>query len=384
MSKKTASRLVSSFAELPKLLSALVASRPDDDDRFSPEIEHMRGEGSASEITQGDVQDVYGELTVTDNFAASFGDPLPLTIIEAGEEPGEHYMPEPFTAQAECGGIIASIFDLFTDTRLDPLAPEIAWGFVNSFHFVAGKLERREGDLERIILDMSRRMDASEVFTAELEQKQLECQSITEQRAAIGAMCDYAAAMYRTYSGRAWTPAKGSKPAYVATASQIAAKDFLRARAEKRRDAHNPQGPVVVVSGPAQWHDWQIIWDRLDLIHARISNMVLATTGQRKGVDAAAASWGAANNVPCVPFTLEGFGRGNGRGFRRNEELSKIEEIAEAILCEGTGIQDDLYDKFNPPVGRQIPTHVILKRDQCPDVPIKKARRLAAPRRRAA
>lgn len=381
MSKKTASRLVSSFADLPKLLSALVASRPDDDERFSPEIEHMRAEGSASEITQGDLQDVQTEMTVTDAFAASFGDPLPLTITEPGEEEAEHYMPEPLAAQAECGGVIATIFDLFEDTRLDPLAREIAWGFVNSFHFVTGKLERREGDLERTILDMSRRMDASEVFTAELEQKQLECQSVAEQRACIGAMCDYAAAMYHTYTGRAWIPAKGSKPAYVATASQIAAKDFVHARREKRLDRYNPQGPVVVISGPAIWHDWKIIWDLLTLIYQRIPNMILATTGQRKGVDEIAAAWAQANNVTCITFGLEGFGRGNGRGFRRNEAINKLEEIVEAVLCEGTGIQEDLYDKFNPPVGRRIPTHVIMKRDQCPPPPIKKARRLGGPQR---
>lgn len=384
MSKITASRIVSSFADLPKLLTALVASPPDEDDpRFSPEVEHMRDdENSTSEITRGDVQSDLDELTVTDAFHAAFGDPLPLTIIEAGEEEGEHYMPEPLAAQADCGGIIATIFDLFADTRLDPLAPEIAWGFVNSFHFVTGKLERREGDLEQIILDMSRRMDASEVFTSELEQKQLECQSITEQRVAIGTMADYAAAMYRAYSGRPWIPAKGSKPAYVGTDSQIAAKDFIRARAEKRRDRYNPRGPIVVVSGPAIWHDWNLLWGELDLIHARIPNMVLVTTGQRTGVDQIAAAWAAQRGVPHVAYTLEGFGWGKGRGFRRNAKINELEEIVEAILCEGTGIQEDLYDKFNPPVGRRIPTHVFMKSDQCPEPPIKKkARRLGPPQR---
>jgi hypothetical protein len=39
-------------------------------------------------------------MTATDAFEASFGDPLPLTIIEPGEDAGEHYMPDPLAAQA--------------------------------------------------------------------------------------------------------------------------------------------------------------------------------------------------------------------------------------------------------------------------------------------
>jgi len=216
MSKPTALRSVSSFADLPEL---------------------------------------YAEAIATPDFVASFGDPLPLTIIEPDEEPAEHFMPDPLAAQAECGGIIAAIFDLLGDTRLDPLAPELAWGFVNSFHFVANKLEGREDRLADTIRDMARRLEPGEVFNKELEDTQLECQSVAEQRAAMEAMRDYAAAMYRAYAGRPWSPAKGSRASHVTTASQISALDFLRARSERKRDRYDPQGPVVVVSGPSDWHD---------------------------------------------------------------------------------------------------------------------------------
>src|SRR3546814_10718808 len=91
-------------------------------------------------------------------------------------------MPDPLAAQAECGGIIAAIFDLLGDTRLDSLASELAWGFVNSFHFVANKLEGREDRLADTIRDMARRLEPGEVFNKELEDTQLECQSVAEQR----------------------------------------------------------------------------------------------------------------------------------------------------------------------------------------------------------
>ncbi|MFY9348865.1 DUF2493 domain-containing protein [Sphingobium xenophagum] len=336
MSKPTALRSVSSFADLPEL---------------------------------------YAETIATPDFVASFGDPLPLTIIDAGEEPAEHTMPDPIAAQAECGGIVAAIFDLLTDTRLDPFASELAWGFVNSFHFVAGKLESREDRLADTLRDMARRLEPGEVFNKELEDTQLECQSVAEQRAAMEAMRDYAAAMYRACAGRPWSPAKGSRASHVTTASQISALDFLRARSERRRDRYDPQGPVVVVSGPADWHDWRILWGRLDQIRARIPNMVLVTTGQRLGVDAAAAAWAAQRGVACIAFGL--YGRGKGKGFKRNRDIAELMPV-EAILCEGSGIQSSLYDLFNPQQGHRVPTHVFMRTDQEPDVPIKRKRRVIA------
>ncbi len=284
-------------------------------------------------------------------------------------------MPNPIAAQAECGGIIAAIFDLLTDTRLDPLAPELAWGFVNSFHFVAGKLESREDRLADTISDMARRLEPGEVFNKELEDTQLECQSVAEQRAAMEDMCEYAAAMYKACAGRPWFPAKGSRASNVTTASQISALDFLRARSERRRDRYDPQGPVVVVSGPQDWHDWRIIWGRLDQIRARIPHMVLVTTGQRAGVDAAAAAWAAQRGVTCIAFGL--YGRGKGKGFKRNRDIAELMPV-EALLCEGSGIQSSLYDLFNPEKGHRVPTHVFMRTDQEPDVPIKRKRRVIA------
>lgn len=336
MSKPTAYRSVSSFADLPEL---------------------------------------YAELIATPDFMASFGDPIPLTIMERGGEPAELDMPEPIAAQAECGGIIASIFDLFTDTRLEALAPEVAWGMVNSLHFVAGKLERREDQLADNIRDMARRLEPGEVFMKELEDNQLECKSVTEQREAIEAMRDYAAAMYRTCSGRPWSPARGSRASQVTTASQISALDFLRVRAEKRRERYDPQGPIVVVSGPRIWHDSRIIWNRLDQIRARIPNMILVTTGQNGGVDAIAEAWAAQRGVPCIKYGI--YGRGKSAAFKRNREVALLLP-AEAILCEGSGIQANLYELFNPQSGHRVPTHVFLASDQEPDVPIRRKRRVIA------
>jgi hypothetical protein len=310
--------------------------------------------------TLADLKTLYAEAIATPEFQAAFGDPLPLTIVEVGEEPAEHDMPEPFAAQAECGGIVATIFDLFANTRLEALAADVAWGFVNSFHFVAGKLERREDMIADDLRDMMRRTDMSEVFNRELEEKQLLCQSLAEQRAAIECMRDYAAEMYRAQSGWPWSPARGTRASSASSASQIAAQDFLRARALATREKHLPQGPVVVFSGPAVWHDWAQLWDRLDAILARIPHLTLVTTGQRKGADAIAAAWAARHSVPLVAFTLYGKGKA---AFARNRKLAELKPV-EAVLCEGSGIQANLYQLLR---GAGVPIHAFRTAGQAPD-----------------
>ncbi|GGN59163.1 hypothetical protein GCM10011349_39380 [Novosphingobium indicum] len=317
-----------------------------------------------------DLKTLYAEMTATPEFQAAFGDPLAVSIIQPGEEPGEHDMPEPFAAQAECGGVIAAIFDLFTGTRLEPLGAEIAWGFVNSFHFVAGKLERREDAIALELGDLARHPDMSEVYNNELEEKQLLCQSLAEQRAAIECMRDYAAEMYRVQSGWPWSPARGSKASSASSASQIAALDFLRARELAAREKHSPRGPVVVFSGPAQWHDWETLWARLDEIKARVPHMTLVTTGQRKGADAIAAAWAARpeNSVPLVAYGLYGSGRKT--AFTRNRKLAELKPV-EALLCEGSGLQANLYQVLRE---ANVPIHAFRKADQIADTVVPRMR----------
>jgi len=312
-----------------------------------------------------DLKQLYADMTATPEFQAVFGHPLGLTVTGPGEEPAELDMPEPIAAQADCGGIIAALFDLFTGTRLEALAPEIAWGFVNSFHFVASKLERREDAIAQELGTLARVPDMSEVYVRELEEKQILCQSVAEQREAIETMRDYAAEMYRALSGWPWSPARGSKATRGSSASHIAVADFLRARALATREKHMPQGPIVVLSGPAVWHDFQMIWDRLDAIKARIPYMTLVTTGQRKGVDAIAAAWAARpeNKVPLVAYGL--YDTGSKVAFTRNRKLAELKPV-EAVLCEGSGLQANLYQVLRD---AGVPIHAFRKSDQAPDQP---------------
>jgi hypothetical protein len=322
-----------------------------------------------------DLKTLYAEMTATPEFQAAFGDPLPLSIIEPADEPGEHGMPDELAAQADSAGVIATLFDLFADTRLEPLAAEIAWGFVNSFHFVAGKLERREDSLADEIGVLARNPEGGEVYNRELEEKQLLCQSTAEQRLAIETMRDYAAEMYRAMSGWPWSPARGSRASRTSTASPIAAVDFLRARQLELRDRHNPKGPIVIFSGPAVWHDVDLLWERLDLVREQIPHMILITTAQRAGADLIAEKWAAQRKVQTVRFNL--MGSGMKAAFSRNRKLRDLNPVM-AVLCEGSGVQANLYEELD---AAGVPIHAFRKSDQAPDkgMPV---RSLAGGRRR--
>lgn len=309
-----------------------------------------------------DLKDLYAEMTATPEFRVACGEPEALSVMQPGEEAADLEMPDPLAAQADCGGIVACIFDLLTDTRLEPFAAEIAWGFVNSFHFAAGKLERREDALARELGELARTPDTSEIYTRELEDKQLACRSVIEQREALETMRDFAAATYHALSGWPWSPSRGSR-ASTTSASQVDALDFLRARSLAARERHNPQGPIVVFSGPAVWHDHAVIFERLNAIHARVPNMTLVTTGQRSGADAIAAGWaaGAGRKVPLVAFRL--YGSGMKQAFDRNRKLVDLKPV-EAVLCEGSGVQANLYQALRK---AGIPIHAFRKTEQGPD-----------------
>lgn len=126
--------------------------------------------------------------TTSDSFNAAFGDVGAWSIMGPGEIAQQLDMPEPAEAQFDCRAIMATLFDLFADTRLETSAQAIAWGFVNSFHYEAQKLAREEDTLARDLGEMARRPDPSEIYAVELEEMQLRTQTKMEQRAAIECM----------------------------------------------------------------------------------------------------------------------------------------------------------------------------------------------------
>src|SRR3546814_10492032 len=106
-------------------------------------------------------------------------------------------MPDPEQARAAVEMVRATLFDVFRDTRLEPFASDLAWGFVNSFHVVAKRLSDREDDAAKELGDLARSFDPSEIYASQLEEAQLLCQTLQGCRDAMECMRDHAAEVYR-------------------------------------------------------------------------------------------------------------------------------------------------------------------------------------------
>lgn len=274
-----------------------------------------------------------------------------LSIVEAPEKLD---MPDPEQVRAAVEMMMGTMFDVLRDTRMEPFAADLAWGFANSFHVVAKRIEGREDDAAQKLGDLARHYDPSEIYANELEETQLLCQTLQSCREAMECMRDHAAEVYRVEVGRPFSPTRGSRVSSALSASQIDAKDFLAARARNRREQYAPEGPVVVFSGGQQWEDADLLWRGLDIIKARIPEMVLATTAQTKGCDAIAHAWAAARGTKVVQFRLDR-SKGNRAGFFRNDRLVNLQPV-EAVVCQGSGLQEHLAQKLRQ---AGVPLHVV-------------------------
>lgn len=221
-----------------------------------------------------------------ERYDAAFAEGGELAMLSVVDEPERIDMPDAQQCQAAVDMLIQTLFDVLRDTRMEPFAADLAWGFVNSFHVVAKRIEAREDDAAKKLGELARVFDPSEVYANELEETQMLCQTLQGCREAMECMRDHAGEVYRVEVGRPFSPTKGSRVSSALSASMIEARDYLAGRARQRREQYAPEGPVVAFSGGQQWHDQELLWGRLDLIRRRVPEMILVTTAQAKGCDA--------------------------------------------------------------------------------------------------
>lgn len=301
----------------------------------------------------------YREQVEAPGFDAAFGEQNSMGQLSVHDEPMATEMPDPDAARGAMEMIIGTVFDLFRGTRMEEFGRDIAWGIVNSFHVTSQRIEKREDEAGKKLGEMARAFDPSEIYAVELEETQCICQTLMDCREAMEAMRDYAGDIYRVETGRPFSTARGSRVSSGLTASQIDARDFLAARASKRREQFAPTGPVVLFSGGTDWHDHELLWQALDDTHARIPQMVLATTAQHKGCDQIAHAWAASRGVKTVRFTLNR-ALGKRAGFLRNEQMMNLKPV-HAVVCEGSGLQANLLSRVQE---AGVPHHAFALRHQ--------------------
>ena len=274
-----------------------------------------------------------------------------LSIVEAPEALD---MPDPEQVRAAVEMMMQTMFDVLRDTRMEAFATDLAWGFANSFHVVAKRIEGREDDAAKKLGDLARAYDPSEIYATELEDTQLLCQTLQGCREAMECMRDHAAEVYRVETGKPFSPVRGSRVSSALNASMIDARDYLASRARERREQFAPEGPVVAFSGGQVWEDGDLLWKGLDSIKARIPEMILATTAQAKGCDAVAHAWAASRGVKVIQFRLDRI-QGNRAAFVRNDRILNLKPV-EAVICEGSGIQQNLAQKLRQ---AGVPLHIV-------------------------
>jgi hypothetical protein len=244
----------------------------------------------------------------------------------------------------------SDLFQLFPETALEEDAEEIAWGFVNLFHRAAAKrsaqIDRATDEIRCLIASN----DGSEVHASELEEQVDRARAAEAAMIGLESLREVAAALYLDETGSSWRPAGSSRLCHSAklTSAVIDGREFLRARAERRRKAILPEGTPVVFAGgrltfPTDAEAKTLasnLWATLDRVRENVADLVLVHGGDSKGVDRLAASWAEQRKVPQVAFSLDRR-LGQRAGFRRNEQMLSLNPRY-VIAFAGSGVVERL------------------------------------------
>ena len=147
-------------------------------------------------------------------------------------------LPEPEAIEQTLAAIWSDLFALFPDTALEDDAEEIAWGLVNLFHRAAAKrgaqLDRATDEIRCLLVSA----DGSELHASELEGQIDRARAAETAQLGLEALREAGALLYSQETGSSWRPAGGSRLNHSRhlTSAVIDGRDFLRARAESRRN----------------------------------------------------------------------------------------------------------------------------------------------------
>ena len=221
----------------------------------------------------------------------------------------------------------------------------LLWGFVNMLDAQTQRLDRAADRLMPELRDLQREQDGSEIKSFELELKTDRAQNLTARRDAFETLRDEAAQSYRDATGTTWRPRRGSHVSQTGTLTSAAidARDYMRAKKDRKTMAHLPQGTLVAIAGGKDVTDPGAVFDRLDKVRAKYTDMVLVHGGG-PGVERIAAQWAEKNGVHQVVCKPDWDRHGRAAPFRRNDELLNL--LPKGVIAfPGSGITENLVDK---------------------------------------
>ena len=193
--------------------------------------------------------------------------------------------------------------------------------------------------------DLQREQDGSEIKSRELELITDRTQNLTARRDAFEKMRDAAAQDYQVQTGNVWRPRSGSHTSQTGklTSAAVDARDFMRARQDRKTQAHLPEGTLVAVTGGKDVSQPAAIFQRLDKVREKYTDMVLVHGGG-PGVERIAANWAEQRGVHQVVCKPDWDRHGRAAPFRRNDDLLNL--LPKGVIAfPGSGITENLVDK---------------------------------------
>lgn len=271
-----------------------------------------------------------------------------LTIKPAPFDPSD--FPSEAAVEQTLAAVWSDMFVMFSGTSLEADAEDVAWGFVNLFHRAASRKSTqldRASDEVRALLAAS---DGSEVHSSNLEEQVERAQAAEASMMAFEQMREVAASLYLDEVGSSWKPMTGSRPSHSTklTSAVIDARDFLRARSERRQKAHMAEGtPVVFAGGRSSFRTVDeakafadLVWSTLDKVRGNVPDMILVHGGDGKGADRLAASWAERRDIQQLTFGLDRR-LGARAGFKRNEQMLALDPRY-VVAFPGNGVLERL------------------------------------------
>ena len=230
-------------------------------------------------------------------------------------------------------------------TQLADERESLLWGFVNGFDAQVQRLDRAADKLVPGMQDLQREQDGSEIKSRELELVTDRVRNLGERRDAFEQLRDAAADAYRAETGSVWRPRRGSHVSQTGalTSAAIDARDFQRARADRKNRAHLPEGTLVAVAGGKDFANTGAVIAHLDKARAKYADIVLVHGGG-PGVEKIAARWAEREGVHQVVCKPDWDRHGRAAPFRRNDELLNL--LPKGLIAfPGNGITANLVDK---------------------------------------
>ena len=245
--------------------------------------------------------------------------------------------------------------DNVLDLIVDEIAPDgtqfaderesLLWGFVNTLHMQARRLDRAVDKLSPKLKDLQAAQDGTEINAWELERTIERAQNLGDRRDAFEKLRDAAAQRYLDDTGSTWRPRHGSHTSRTSqlTSAAIDARDYLRAREHSKTQAHLPEGTLVAVAGSGDVEDAGPIHFALDRVRSKYPDMVLVHGGG-PGAEKIAARWAEARGVHQVVCKPDWNAHGRAAPFRRNDQLLRL--LPKGVIgFPGSGISENLLDK---------------------------------------